>query len=124
MGQLAERIIQFIDKKNISDSDLLKKADISRQTLWRYKKGKHEPSLETVSRLLRNFPIRAYWLLTGEGDMEWKGKADPKVGYIFEKIISNEDVRDTLYSFMRWQENIRTKEISQTVDMPDKGDPP
>lgn len=111
MGQVADRIIEFLEKKNISDQEFMQKTNISRSTIWRYHNKPGEPELEIVSRVIQNLPINAYWLLTGDERVEmiWKGKADEEIETILKAVSENKYVKKTIYNFIKWQDNIPQK---------------
>jgi transcriptional regulator with XRE-family HTH domain len=102
MGQVGERIKQFRIEKNIKITDILEKTGWDRTTYWRYENGESEVDINFVSILIRQFPIRAYWLLTGEGEMEW-GTANEEVKFLTEHILKDEDIKKTLFHFLQWQ---------------------
>lgn len=111
MGQIARRIVEFIDKKNIPDLVLREKIGISRATLWRWRNSPGDPKLEFVSRVIQNLPINAFWLLTGSPnvEMEWKGKADEEIEIILTALSKNDHAKKALYNFIKWQDNLSKK---------------
>ncbi|WP_295675582.1 helix-turn-helix domain-containing protein [uncultured Mucilaginibacter sp.] len=69
--------IRFIDSYNYlkgekfidNDSDFAKKLDVSRSMVTEILKGRSNPGTKALQNIVRNFPIDATWILTGEGEM-------------------------------------------------------
>jgi len=101
MAHIGENIKKFIEEKRIPPDELWKNGGISKATFYNYLKGRPVKA-HFLKFLVQNYRLRAYWLLTGEGEMEW-GSANDEVKFLCENILKNEEMKKTLYYFLKWQ---------------------
>jgi len=102
MAHIGERIKFFIEKMGIKPREIWQGAEISKSTLYLYISGENDPDWKFVLFLTQKYKLRAYWLLTGEGEMEWGG-VDPEVNFLFS-VIKDERAKEALCSLAHWIE--------------------
>jgi hypothetical protein len=103
--------LKFIkEKKKLSRNEVALKIGVSPSYLSDAANWGVGVNFDILSGIPKNFPIRAYWLLTGEGDMEWKGKADDEIGFLLRRFSTDEYAKKTICNFLLWQDSLHQKE--------------
>jgi len=102
MSHIGENIKKFVEEKKIPHQELWEIGKISRATFYNYLNGTTTPDGNFLRILVQKYGLKAYWLLTGEGEMEW-GTARKEVKFICEHLFKDEDILKTLYHFLQWQ---------------------
>ncbi len=64
-----QRIIDLMEVLNLTQSDMSRRLELNRSTLNGIIKGRQKPSFKVIQTILRTFPIRAEWLIMGEGNV-------------------------------------------------------
>ena len=96
-------IKEILDRYGLNKSQLAKVLEVDDVRIGRYEKDFGPADYRFLSKLLEKFPsLRAYWLLTGKGPMEWGG-ADEEVKFLCEKVLGDPEIKKTLYHFLKWQ---------------------
>jgi hypothetical protein len=96
-------IEEIKNKYNLNNTELGKKLNVDDVRIGRYIKNFGPADHRFLSKLLEAFPkLRAYWLLTGNGEMEWGG-ADDEFKFLCDHILKDKDIKKTLFHFLQWQ---------------------
>ncbi len=67
---ISERILQFINAKDISSGILADRIGVQRSSISHILSGRNKPSYDFLRKFLVAFPdVNAEWLLTGNGNM-------------------------------------------------------
>lgn len=103
----SERILEAMEKLNISGYRVQKDLGISQGTITNYRKGIYQPRQKTIEEFAKTYGVNITWLLTGQGDMKG-GKPIPAKSIRFLKVIeqikidhdvSNKDLAEQLESY-------------------------
>lgn len=102
MPNIGENIRKFTKEKNIPHQELWETGGISKVTFYNYLSGKTTPDGNFLRLLVQKYGLRAYWLLTGDGEMDW-GTTDKEIKFLCNSILKDEEIKKTLYYFLKWQ---------------------
>lgn len=71
MSTIVERLMKFMDLKNLNDNELTVKAKLSIGLIGKAKKSSRRGLYsDTIEKILKAFPeINPVWFISGEGDM-------------------------------------------------------
>lgn len=63
MGAIAERILQAMNEKSVTQAELSNRTGINRGTLNAYVKGRYEPKQKNISKIAHALGVTEGWLL-------------------------------------------------------------
>lgn len=64
-----QRVVELLEVLNVTQSDMCRRIGLQRSTLNGIVKGRQKPSFKVVQAILRAYPVRAEWLVMGEGNI-------------------------------------------------------
>ena len=110
---MKEKIQEIIKNEHISNADFAEKIGISPAAVSSILKGRNNPSMDVVKRILQAYPkINWSWLVFGKGDMynQENGKVEKHQPNLFENALN--PTNDTLASEYRKEIESKGQEIA------------
>lgn len=112
---MRERIIELLEAKGLSNSKFAEMIDIQKSSVSHFLRGRNNPSLEVVVKILKTFKeINPDWLLLGEGTMyksEAKNESPPTLFHTENEVNTVEEKSNELDKSLAETSTENTKKV-------------
>ena len=114
---LDHRIKLLIKSKNISQSELARKLDVTRGSVNQWLSGKQVPGHKPLMKIFELFPdISSDWLLLGRGEMSIENKFSDSDNSFLEKQLMDQAEMIGLYKQLLSEKDARIKLLESIVN--------
>jgi transcriptional regulator with XRE-family HTH domain len=118
---LDHRIRLLIKSKNISQSELARKLDVTRGSVNLWLSGKQVPGQKQLMKLFELFPdISADWLLLGRGEMSYDNKHSGIDSRFLEKQLIDQGEKMGLYEKLLQEKDERIVLLENIISLTSK----
>lgn len=128
-----QRLLAFRETTGLSKKAFSDKTEIDHGLYGRYEAGKNKPSLETLEKIAKTFPLlNLGWLVAGVGPMKTGDAvaaqvipADIDPGQVERiKQLERELAREKAWTEKLWEENQHFRELGKSLASPEAADQP
>ena len=115
---LNHRIKLLIKSKNISQSELARKLDVTRGSVNQWLSGKQVPGHKPLMKMFELFPdISADWLLLGRGEMSIADKFSGSDNSFLKKQLMDQAEKMGLYEKLLNEKDARIKLLENIISL-------
>jgi len=115
---LNHRIKLLIKSKNISQSELARKLDVTRGSVNQWLSGKQIPGHKPLMKMFELFPdISADWLLLGRGEMSIADKFSGSDNSFLKKQLMDQAEKMGLYEKLLNEKDARIKLLENIISL-------
>ncbi len=115
---LNHRIKLLIKSKNISQSELARKLDVTRGSVNQWLSGKQIPGHKPLMKMFELFPdINSDWLLLGRGEMSIENKFSGSDNSFLKKQLMDQAEKMGLYKKLLEEKDARIKLLENIISL-------